>query len=44
MANNAKGLGKGLAALLGDNVMDTSEEKSSLYPPIMFFYYWKYST
>ena len=34
MANNAKGLGKGLAALLGDNVMDTSEEKSSLYLPI----------
>ena len=31
MANNAKGLGKGLAALLGDNVMDTGEEKSSLY-------------
>ena len=34
MANNAKGLGRGLAALLGDNVMDTSEEKSSLYLPI----------
>ena len=34
MANNAKGLGKGLAALLGDNVMDASEEKSSLYLPI----------
>ena len=34
MANNAKGLGKGLAALLGDNVMDTSEEKSNLYLPI----------
>lgn len=34
MANNAKGLGKGLAALLGDNVMDTSGEKSSLYLPI----------
>ena len=34
MANNAKGLGKGLAALLGDNVMDTSEEKSGLYLPI----------
>ena len=34
MANNAKGLGKGLAALLGDNIMDTSEEKSSLYLPI----------
>ena len=34
MANNAKGLGKGLAALLGDNVMDTGEEKGSLYLPI----------
>ena len=34
MASNAKGLGKGLAALLGDNVMDNSEEKSSLYLPI----------
>ena len=34
MANNAKGLGKGLAALLGDNVMESSEEKSSLYLPI----------
>ena len=34
MASNAKGLGKGLAALLGDNVMDNSEEKSNLYLPI----------
>ena len=34
MASNAKGLGKGLAALLGDNVMDNPEEKSSLYLPI----------
>ena len=34
MASNAKGLGKGLAALLGDNVMDNQEEKSSLYLPI----------
>ena len=34
MANNAKGLGKGLAALLGDNVMESDQEKSSLYLPI----------
>ena len=34
MASNAKGLGKGLAALLGDNVMDNQEEKASLYRPI----------
>jgi len=34
VASNAKGLGKGLAALLGDNVMENSEEKSSLYLPI----------
>ena len=34
MASNAKGLGKGLAALLGDNVMENSEERSSLYLPI----------
>ena len=34
MAGNAKGLGKGLAALLGDNVMENPEEKSSLYLPI----------
>ncbi len=34
MASNVKGLGKGLAALLGDNVMENSEEKSSLYLPI----------
>ena len=34
MASNAKGLGKGLAALLGDNVIDNQEEKASLYLPI----------
>ena len=34
MASNANGLGKGLAALLGDNVMDNQEEKASLYLPI----------
>ena len=34
MANNAKGLGKGLGALLGDNFMDTPEEKERLYLPI----------
>ena len=34
MASSAKGLGKGLAALLGDNVMENPEEKSSLYLPI----------
>ena len=34
MANNAKGLGKGLAALLGDDVMDSGEEKNSLFLPI----------
>ena len=34
MASNTKGLGKGLAALLGDNVMDNEEEKASLYLPI----------
>ena len=34
MASNAKGLGKGLAALLGDNAMDNQEEKASLYLPI----------
>ena len=34
MASNTKGLGKGLAALLGDNVMENPEEKSSLYLPI----------
>ena len=34
MASNAKGLGKGLAALLGDNVLENAEEKSSLYLPI----------
>ncbi len=34
MASTSKGLGKGLAALLGDDVMETREEKSSLYLPI----------
>jgi len=34
VANNAKGLGKGLGALLGDNFMDTPEEKERLYLPI----------
>ena len=34
MASNTKGLGKGLAALLGDNVMDNQEEKASLCLPI----------
>lgn len=35
MANNSpKGLGKGLAALLGDDVMSVQEEKSSLFLPI----------
>ncbi len=34
MANNSKGLGKGLGALLGDNYMDTPEEKERLYLPI----------
>ncbi len=34
MAANSKGLGKGLAALLGDDVLQTQEEKSSLYLPI----------
>ena len=34
MASTPKGLGKGLAALLGDDVMATQEEKSSLYLPI----------
>ena len=34
MASTSKGLGKGLAALLGDDVMDNHEEKSSLYLPI----------
>ena len=31
MANTPKGLGKGLAALLGDDVIEAQEEKSSLY-------------
>ena len=34
MANTSKGLGKGLAALLGDDVMDSGEEKNSLFLPI----------
>ena len=35
MANNSpKGLGKGLAALLGDDVINVQEEKSSLFLPI----------
>lgn len=34
MANNPKGLGKGLAALLGDDVIDSQEEKSSLFLPV----------
>ena len=34
MATTPKGLGKGLAALLGDDVMSSQEEKSSLYLPI----------
>ena len=34
MANQSRGLGKGLAALLGDDVIETQEEKNSLYLPI----------
>ncbi len=34
MASSSKGLGKGLAALLGDDVLESHEEKSSLYLPI----------
>jgi ParB family chromosome partitioning protein len=34
MANNNKGLGKGLAALLGDDVLEVQEEKNSLFLPI----------
>ncbi len=34
MANPSKGLGRGLAALLGDDVMAPEEEKTSLYLPI----------
>ena len=34
MASTSKRLGKGLAALLGDDVMDNHEEKNSLYLPI----------
>ena len=34
MASTPKGLGKGLAALLGDDVMTAQEEKNSLFLPI----------
>lgn len=34
MANTPKGLGKGLAALLGDDVIEAQEEKNSLFLPI----------
>jgi len=34
VANPSKGLGKGLGALLGDNFLDTQEEKESLFLPI----------
>lgn len=34
MASTPKGLGKGLAALLGDDVMTSQEEKNSLFLPI----------
>ena len=34
MASTPKGLGKGLAALLGDDAMTPQEEKNSLYLPI----------
>ena len=34
MASSPKGLGKGLAALLGDDVMGSQEEKSNLFLPI----------
>ena len=34
MANPSKGLGRGLAALLGDDVMTPEEENTSLYLPI----------
>ena len=34
MANPSKGLGRGLAALLGDDVITPEEEKTSLYLPI----------
>jgi len=33
-SNSPKGLGKGLAALLGDDVMNVQEEKNSLFLPI----------
>ena len=32
MANPSKGLGRGLAALLGDDVMPPEEEKPSPFP------------
>ena len=34
MANQMKGLGKGLGALLGDNVLTPADERSSLLLPI----------
>ena len=34
MANPSKGLGRGLAALLGDDVMTPEEENTSLYLPL----------
>ena len=34
MANQMKGLGKGLGALLGDNVLTSDDERSSLLLPI----------
>ena len=34
MAGNSKGLGKGLGALMGDDMMDLHEEKNSLLLPI----------
>ena len=34
MANISKGLGKGLGALMGDDMMALSEEKTSLMLPI----------
>lgn len=34
MANTSKGLGKGLGALMGDDMMALSEEKTSLMLPI----------
>ena len=34
MAGISKGLGKGLGALMGDDMMELNEEKSSLMLPI----------